>query len=126
MKKIKKVSLKTVQKNLLTIGAIISIALGTLKELMNFFQGYSKKAAEVIASRTPTPPVGTHTLATNHEWTSRVTHHVHSGFEGWIWQIKIWAMHHWNLVLIGVGILVIVVIIFLVDEIKDKIEEAKK
>ena len=123
MKKAKKLSLKTVQKNLLTIGAIVSISIGTLKEIFNFFTNNIIKRAEASA---PVPPIGTHTLATNHEWTTRAVHHVHSGLEGLFFQIKIWAMHHWNVVLIVAGIILVLFIIFLVDEIKDKIEEAKK
>lgn len=122
MKKAKKITLKTVHKNVWTIGAIISIVIGAFKELMNAFAAYSKKATEVIAS-IPKPAEDS---VRHLEHVTRAPIHNHSGFEGLLFQMKIWVMHHWNIVLIVAGIMLIFFIIFLVDEIKDKIEEAKK
>ena len=95
-------TLKTLQKNLLLISGTISLLIGTIKEILTLF--VPLKAREISGL------VSTHVVP-------KIVHSFHA--PSLLGSIKHWAFQHWNLVLIGVGVLVFVLILFLVDEVKE-------
>ena len=102
MKKFKKFTLKTIQKNLLVICASISVLIGTIKEIISLF------VTKATATISGIVPMSTHLS------------HAHTSLHHSIWYtMKHWAFQHWNIVLMIFGALVIALIIFLVDEIKE-------
>lgn len=106
-RKLKRISLKTIHKNILTISAIFTLSIGTLKEVITFlssaFEKYNKKAYEVVDSL---ERVGENVLSPMMKRN-----------------IGDWFQDHWGFIMVFVGILLITLIYFIVDEIKENKEK---
>jgi hypothetical protein len=108
-KKIKKINLSTVYKNLLMFSGSITIVVGMINQLVKVFTDYTAKAVKVGETvRSAMTPISDSTAV-----------HVMSAIRQ-INPIKHFFSDNWQLILIGLGIVIVVfVIIFVKEEIKE-------